>query len=112
MYQKIFGDRGATAGMDADNDGEVHQDYSETFSGTDVTKEYIAKLSFEEAFLGTTIQIQFRYVGVCVKCDGSRSELGYTGTLSIEMKNERDIYCSISILSKCEPSSASDIFFM
>jgi len=81
MYQKIFGDRGATAGMDADNDGEVHQDYSETFSGTDVTKEYIAKLSFEEAFLGTTIQIQFRYVGVCVKCDGSRSELGYTGNI-------------------------------
>ena len=79
MYQRIFGQRSETAGVE--EDGEVHQDFSETYAGSEVTKEYIAKISFEQAFLGTTMDIQISYVGVCLKCNGSRSELGYTGNI-------------------------------
>ena len=74
MYEKIFGKSGAAV-EDGDDEGEVHQDYAETFSGQEVTKEYIAKISFNQAFLGTKLNIQYRYVGVCLKCNGSRSEL-------------------------------------
>ena len=77
MYEKIFGKSGAGL-EDGDGEGEVHQDYAETFSGQEVTKEYIAKISFNQAFLGTKLNIQYRYVGVCFKCNWSRSELGYT----------------------------------
>ena len=80
MYEKIFGKSGAGL-EDGDGEGEVHQDYAETFSGQEVTKEYIAKISFNQAFLGTTLNIQYRYIGVCLKCNGSRSELGYTGNI-------------------------------
>ena len=78
MYQKIFGQR-SEAGLE--DDGEVHQDFAETYSGSEITKEYIAKISFEQAFLGTSMDIHISYVGVCLKCNGSRSELGYTGNI-------------------------------
>ena len=42
-----------------------------------MTKEYITKISFNDA----TLNIQYRYVGVCNKCNGTRSELGYTGNI-------------------------------
>ena len=71
MYQRIFGDNRARAGAETgdpgEREGEVHQDYAETYAGSETTKEYIAKISFEEAFLGTTIQIQYKYVGTCIK---------------------------------------------
>ena len=72
MYQRIFGDNRARAGGETepgpgDSEGEVHQDYAETYAGAETTREYIAKISFEEAFLGTTIRIQYKYVGTCVK---------------------------------------------
>ena len=34
-----------------------------------------------QAFLGTSLYIQYKYVGVCNKCGGNRSELGYTGNI-------------------------------
>ena len=72
MYQRIFGDNRARAGGETepgpgDTEGEVHQDYAETYAGAETTREYIAKISFEEAFLGTTIRIQYKYVGTCLK---------------------------------------------
>ena len=81
MYQKIFGQQSGAGAAGLEDDGDVHQDYAETYSGTEATKEYIAKVSFEEAFLGCSLEIQISYVGVCLKCDGSRSELGYTGNI-------------------------------
>ena len=70
MYQRIFGDNRArleTESGPGDSEGEVHQDYAETYAGAETTREYIAKISFEEAFLGTTIRIQYKYVGTCLK---------------------------------------------
>lgn len=34
-----------------------------------------------KAFLGVQIVVQFHFVGVCDKCRGDRSELGYTGNV-------------------------------
>ena len=69
MYQRIFGDNRARAEAEAGDPGEgtVHEDYAETYAGAETTKEYIARISFEEAFLGTTIMIQYKYVGTCLK---------------------------------------------
>ena len=81
MYQRIFGADGRQAGREDGGEGEVHNDYAETHAGTESTKEYIAQVTFEEAFLGTSLAVQVRCVGVCDKCGGSRSELGYTGNI-------------------------------
>ena len=49
MYQRIFGDqRGQQQQEEEEGDGEVHQDYAETYHGQDTTKEYIANISFEQ----------------------------------------------------------------
>ena len=80
MYEKIFGS-GSREAEEEQQDGECHQDFAETYAGSETTKEYIAKISFEEAFLGTSVTIQCRHVGVCDKGQGSRSELGYTGNV-------------------------------
>ena len=50
MYQRIFGDQrqGGGAEEEEEGDGEVHQDYAETYHGQDTTKEYIANISFEQ----------------------------------------------------------------
>jgi len=80
MYDKIFGSAAHTE-EDHQDDGDCHQDFAETYAGSDTTREYIAKISFEEAFLGTSLTIQYRHVGICDKCQGSRSELGYTGNI-------------------------------
>ena len=63
IYQKIF--RAEVGVYDAES------------PGTGSTKEFIAQLSFEEAFLGISLTVQVRCVDVCDKCGGSRSELGY-----------------------------------
>jgi len=83
MYQKIFGPEGKGMGVDegGDGNGEAHIDYAANHSGSESSREYIAQISFEEAFLGTSLAIQVRCVGVCDKCQGSRSELGYTGNI-------------------------------
>jgi len=82
MYQKIFGSGGKGVGRREDEeDGEVHEDYAESHAGTESTREYIAQVSFEEAFNGCSLMVQVRCVGVCDKCGGSRSELGYTGNI-------------------------------
>jgi len=81
MYQKIFGSEGKGVGGGEDGDGQAHIDYAANHSGSESSREYIAQITFEEAFLGTTLAIQVRCVGVCDKCQGSRSELGYTGNI-------------------------------
>jgi len=77
MYTKIFGQR------EADTEGEevVHEDFSETYSGESFTREYIVKLSFDEAALGTEVVLTLRVVALCNKCWGSKSELGYQGKI-------------------------------
>ena len=81
MYQKIFGAEGKGVGEGEGGDGQAHIDYAATHSGSESSREYIAQITFDEAFLGTTLGIQVRCVGVCDKCQGSRSELGYTGNI-------------------------------
>jgi len=81
MYQKIFGSEGKGVGGGEDGDGQAHIDYAANHSGSESSREYIAQITFEEAFLGTSLAIQVRCVGVCDKCQGSRSELGYTGNI-------------------------------
>ena len=83
MYEKIFGSGagGETAAEGEEDDGDCHQDFAETYAGSEKTREYIAKISFEQAFLGCSLTIQYRHVGLCDKCQGSRSELGYTGNI-------------------------------
>lgn len=70
MYDKIFGP--GAAQEDSQEDGDCHQDFAETYAGSDTTKEYIAKITFEEAFLGTSITIQCRHVGLCDKCQARK----------------------------------------
>ena len=59
----------------------VHEDFSETYSGESFTREYIVKLSFDEAALGTEVVLTLRVVALCNKCWGSKSELGYQGKI-------------------------------
>ena len=81
MYQKIFGAEGKGVGEGEGGDGQAHINYAATHSGSESSREYIAQITFDEAFLGTSLGIQVRCVGVCDKCQGSRSELGYTGNI-------------------------------
>lgn len=77
MYQTIFG-------SGAKDDGfreEVHTDYASTHSGSEATREFIVQVSAEEAILGTKVIVQLCIVAVCDKCQGSRSEMGYTGNI-------------------------------
>ena len=39
------------------------------------------QLCAPKAFLGVQLVVQFHFVGVCDKCRGDRSELGYTGNV-------------------------------
>jgi len=76
MYQNIFGTGARDGGEE-----EVHTDYAATNSGSEVTREFIVQVSADEAVLGTEVVVQLRLVAVCDKCQGSRSELGYTGNI-------------------------------
>ena len=82
MYQRIFGPGGKGFNNEEGGEGEVHNDYAESYAGTESSREYIAQVTFEEAFLGSILVVQVRCVGTCDKCGGSRSELGYTGNIS------------------------------
>ena len=81
MYQRIFGPGGKGFNNEEGGKGEVHNDYAESYAGTESSREYIAQVTFEEAFLGSILVVQVRCVGTCDKCGGSRSELGYTGNI-------------------------------
>ena len=81
MYQRIFGPGGKGVSKEEGGEGEVHNDYAESYAGTESSREYIAQVTFEEAFLGSILVVQVRCVGTCDKCLGSRSELGYTGNI-------------------------------
>jgi len=77
MYQSIFGSGAKDEGFGE----EVHTDYARTHSGSEATREYIVQVSAEEAILGTKVIVQLCLVAVCDKCQGSRSEMGYTGNV-------------------------------
>lgn len=58
-----------------------HEDYAVSYVGDHLSREYVVQLSFEEAALGTTRHISIKVSGICNKCDGSRSEMGYGGNV-------------------------------
>merc|ERR1712037_1068226 len=49
-------------------------------AGDTASREYIVQVTAEEAVRGVRVGLQLRLVGICEKCNGSRSELGYTST--------------------------------
>ena len=77
MYSRIFSSDQA-AGVEEER---AHEDFAISYSGSNVTREYVANVSFEEAVTGTSVLLHVRVAGVCSKCSGSRSELGYTGNV-------------------------------
>jgi len=77
MYTKIFGSESAQAAQDE----FVHEDFAESYAGSAVSKEYIVKVSFEEAALGVAVYLQLNVSAVCMKCRGDKNELGYTGNI-------------------------------
>lgn len=77
MYQTIFG-ANAREGAQAEN---AHEDFASTWAGEEVSREYIVQVSAGEAVTGVRVFLQLRLPGLCDKCRGSRSELGYTGAL-------------------------------
>jgi len=76
MYQRIFGSEAS-----GDDEEHVHEDFAESYSGSEATREYILHISAEDALLGTDRVLMLRLPGVCNKCGGSRSQLGYTGNI-------------------------------
>jgi len=75
MYQKIFG----TNSEIPHQEENAHEDFAETHSGSSGSREYIVQVSGREAVTGVRVGLQLRISGICDKCEGSRSELGYTG---------------------------------
>lgn len=77
MYQTIFG----RSAKEAEGDEHAHEDFAETHAGNEISREYIVQVTAEEAVRGVRVGVQLRVAGLCDKCEGSRSELGYTGAL-------------------------------
>jgi len=77
MYQTIFGQKAKEEGQEE----HAHEDFAESMAGDTASREYIVQVSAEEAVRGVRVGLQLRLVGICDKCNGSRSELGYTGRL-------------------------------
>ena len=74
MYSKIFNTDATVA-----EDELPHEDYAISYSGTNISREYVANISFEESIAGTNAYLNLRVAGVCNKCNGDRAEQGYTG---------------------------------
>jgi len=77
MYSKIFN----TSDEINTFDEEAHSDFAVNFSGNDVTKEYIVSLTMEESITGITTYMHVVVSGVCNKCMGSRSEMGFQSNI-------------------------------
>lgn len=77
MYSKIFGSSEEAPGSGQEEN--PHEDYAVSIGEVNLSREYIVKLSFEEAALGTTRHITVTFADICDKCHGSRSEMGYGG---------------------------------
>ena len=77
MYQTIFGQKATEEGQEE----HAHEDFAESMAGDTTSREYIVQVSAEEAVRGVRVGLQLRLAGICDKCNGSRSELGYTGRL-------------------------------
>jgi len=76
MYSKIFNSK------ELELEDEVpHENFATNKLGSDVSREYVANVSFEEAITGTNVLLYIRVAGVCNKCLGSRAEMGYTGNV-------------------------------
>ena len=75
MYDKIFGRGAGSDQADHQDGGDCHQDFAETYAGSESTREYIAKITFEQAFLGSSLTIQYRHVGLCDKCQAGSHTL-------------------------------------
>jgi len=77
MYQTIFGQKAKEEGQEE----HAFEDFAESMAGDTASREYIVQVTAEEAIRGVRVGLQLRLVGICDKCNGSRSELGYTGKL-------------------------------
>ena len=99
MYDKIFGSNAGADQEDQQDDGDCHQDFAETYAGTERTREYIAKITFEQAFLGSSLTIQYRHVGVCDKCQ-ARAHQSPLQTLLI---------CPVRVTTDSVPDASSVI---
>lgn len=77
MYSTIF----STGEWKGETEEMARQDFHVNYAGTDVSREYIANITFEESITGTNVLLNVRVAGTCNKCMGSRSELGYTGNV-------------------------------
>lgn len=76
MYSKIFGTPEENC-----YEEQPHEDYAVSFVGEHLSREYVVQLTFEEAALGTSRYLSLKVAGLCDKCDGSRSEMGYGGAV-------------------------------
>jgi len=76
MYTKIFDSEQFHVG-----DEIPREDFAVNFAGSDLSREYVATISFEESITGTNVLLHVRVAGICNKCLGSRAELGYTGNI-------------------------------
>ena len=77
MYSTIF----RTGDWKGEAEEMAREDFHVNFAGSDISREYIANVSFEESITGTNVVLMVRVAGTCNKCLGSRSELGYTGNV-------------------------------
>ena len=74
MYSKIFNTDQAVS-----EDELPHEDFAVSYSGANVSREYVATVHFEEAITGTDLYLNIRVAGTCNKCLGDRAEMGYSG---------------------------------
>ena len=75
LFMKIFGE---ADGREANADYQAEQEFATSKDGHDATKEYILPVSFEDATRGCVQFIDINLKVICIKCQGSKSEWGYT----------------------------------
>lgn len=78
MYSRIFHTGSRDWEEQAERPGEQ---FAANFSGSDVSRECILQLSVEETVTGIRAMLPVQVSGVCNKCMGSKSEMGYTGNV-------------------------------
>lgn len=74
MYSKIFNTEKVSTEKET-----PREDFAVNYSGEDISREHIARISFEESITGTNVCLHLRVAGTCNKCMGSRAEMGYMG---------------------------------
>jgi DnaJ-class molecular chaperone len=80
--------------------GDIPQynDWAESYSGHDSTKEYNVQLSFEEAAKGTEYAVDLYKRVECPKCWGELSELGFTWQVCVYCEGTGSYRTSVLLL--------------